>query len=100
MMIKPFALRMSSKRVRIADPVEARVELVNGMFDLPQEAKTAMGAVRLAAEQYARAIKAAADAAGKQNYDTGRLIAALDAVQASKDIACVAFILPHASKPE
>lgn len=85
------------KRVKVTNPVEARVELVNGMFDLPPEAKQAMNDVRAAAEVYARALLAVSKTAP---HDVGRLIAALDAVQHSKDMACVAYILPHATKEE
>ena len=87
----------TKKRVKVDNPIEARVELVNGMFDLPPESKQAMNVVRQAAETYARALKAATEIPGVK-YDTGRVIAALDGIQASKDVACVAFILPHASK--
>ena len=96
------------KRVRITDPVEARVELINGQFDLPPENVNAMKEVRAAISECAKRIKAAADqlpSAGTARdgrpslgYDVGRMIAAMDTLQHAKDIACVSFILPYADK--
>lgn len=83
------------KRVRITDPVEARVELINGMFPLPQASKEAMGDVRNAIEVAARAIARSVQA---NPHDKGRLIHTLDLLQQAKDTACVALILPHAEK--
>jgi hypothetical protein len=91
------------KRVRIMDTLEARVELINGTFPLPPEVKTAMSDIREAVEQAARCIHAAAKRLPQKDphlygYDVGRLIAAMDALQHAKDIACVAVILPYAEK--
>jgi len=90
---------MDKKRVRVpvTDPVERRVEMINGMFDLPQETRQAMAAVRESAEAFARALRAIYTTPGIQ-VDTGRAIASIDTIQSIKNVACDALILPHATK--
>jgi len=87
------AATATNKR-KVTDAVEARVEMINGMFDLPDATREAMKHVRAATETAARAVRAAVEAAPA--HDKGRLIAALDALQAAKNVACDALILPHA----
>ena len=36
----------ANKRPRVTDPIMVRVELINGMFDVPQETKDAMNQIR------------------------------------------------------
>jgi hypothetical protein len=89
--------QQQTKRVRAEDPVDARVELVLGEFELPAETKIAINAVCHAADAYARALTTVAKIDGVK-IDKGRLIAALDAVLHSKEIACAALKLPHATR--
>lgn len=77
----------------MAQAVRVSVLMVNGMFDLPEEAKHAMGQVRAIFAQCAADIAAVC---GGVQCDTGRLIATLDLVQQAKNTACDAVILPHA----
>jgi hypothetical protein len=96
------------KRIRVTDPVEARMLLINGDFHLPDENKAGMKEIGKALEDAAVRIHAVAkklpcagvskDGKPLPGYDTGRLIAALDTIQHAKDIACVSFILPYAEK--
>lgn len=78
------------------DPVQRRVEMINGRFDLPAETVKAMEQIRVATEVCARAIQSAT---ADVQVDTGRLIATMDMLQQAKNVACDAVILPHA-KPK
>jgi hypothetical protein len=78
------------------DPLEARVEMINGRFDLPKETLEAMDQIRKATETASREIHRAATLVPK--YDKGRLIATMDLLQQAKNTACDALILPHAVK--
>lgn len=84
-------------RVLVTDPVERRVEMVNGWFELPDATKRAMNDVRAASEAYARALHALFRAHAP-HVDVGRSVAAIDSIQHTKNVACDAFILPHATK--
>ncbi len=86
-----------SKRVDITDPIEARVAMVNGWFELPEQTKQDMTDVRAAAEQFAKSLE---QVYKRAKHDKGRAIASIDAVQQAKNIACDALILAHASKKE
>lgn len=102
------------KRVKITDPIEARVEMIDGMFQLTQpvlgdDGKTVvqdgtlqkMSKIRAAISQAAReVVKAIRDAEneGMPKADTGRVIAGIDSLQAAKNIFCDALILAHAHK--
>ena len=88
----------SNKKRLVTDPVEARVELINGNFDLPKESVDAMRTVRSVISEAAKKLRVAVEAAPK--HDKGRLIAALDSLQHAKDTACVSLILPFASKDD
>lgn len=79
----------------MAQAVRVRVLMVNGMFDLPEETKHAMGQVRALVAQCAADVAAVC---GGVQCDTGRLIATLDLLQQVKNTACDAMILPHAPK--
>lgn len=87
----------AKKRLLIADPVTARVALINGQFDLPAENVQAMRDIRAAVEECAKKIQAAVEKTAKKN-DRGRLIHAIDLLQQVKDTACVSVILPYAEE--
>ena len=84
-----------TKRTRADDTIDARVAVIDGQFDLPEGTRERFtvirGAIKTAAETVANVIRET----GEGNYDVGRLIAALDALQNAKDMACVSLILPH-----
>ena len=86
----------TTTKTPVQDPVEKRIEMINGYFDLPTETVQAMKDVRAASETYARAL----GEIFKRGHalDTGRAIAAIDHIQLTKNVACDALILPHASK--
>jgi hypothetical protein len=74
----------------MSNPVDARLALINGCFNTPDDVTPAIREILA---------KAADDVAGivrnASKYDTGRLIAFVDAVQLAKDIACCSLLLPH-----
>lgn len=74
------------------DPVSARVALINGNFDLPEESVQAMKNIRKAVSDAAEIIERESK---RVKHDVGRLIAAVDTLQQAKDVACVSVILPH-----
>lgn len=78
------------------DPLSARVAMINGRFDLPDGIIGQMREVREACQHCARVLKAVFDEA--KDKDTGRCIAAIDALQLAKNIACDALILPAAKE--
>ena len=78
------------------DPLSARVEMINGRFDLPDATLDQMREIRAACQRCARLLKAAFDEA--KDKDIGRCIAAIDALQLAKNIACDALILPFAKR--
>lgn len=78
--------------------LEARVAMINGYFDLPDDALAAMKEVRQILDQAAYAIYALADK--NKNADKGTLVRVMQKLQSTKDVACQAFILPHYKKPE
>lgn len=84
-----------AKRIAVDDPIDKRVEMVNGMFQLPGETLLAMKDVREASELYARTLQAIFK---RGKIDIGRAIATIDHIQLTKNLACDALILPHASK--
>lgn len=75
--------------------MDARVALVNGNFDLPEDTRRAMHNIR---ECVAACATQLAEIARTTTFDTGRMIAALDGLQAVKNTACDAVLLPHAPK--
>lgn len=68
--------------------------MINGYFDLPAETVGAMKEIRELAQAYADGV---ARVVKTQKHDVGRVIAAIDLIQSSKDVACASLILPHAS---
>ena len=93
------ALVPASKKRPIADPVAARVALIDGQFDLPAENLQAMRDVRAAVAECAKKIQQAVEKKAKKN-DKGRLIHAMDLLQQAKDTACVSCILPYAEEEQ
>ncbi len=85
---------MSEKQVVVFPAIKARFELLNQRVDLPQHSRDAQDKIRNAAKAYANAILSAIEP-GTVMKDTGRIIAALDLIQQSKNCACDALILPH-----
>ncbi len=92
-----FSFRKNMKRVAITDPIEARVSMVNGYFNLPDDTKQSMNEVRAAAEVFAKALETIYK---KTKHDKGRAIATIDLIQQTKNVACDALILAHAEKEE
>lgn len=78
----------------IQDPIEKRVAMINGHFALPSETVESMNEVRDAVDTCARTLHAIFK---NQKTDTGRAIATIDQLQAVKNTACDALILPHAN---
>lgn len=106
-----FAAAAAARRKRrIVDPIEARVQLIDGDFAIPPANKAAVAEIRAACKAAAKRICAAtrdlpsagtsADGKRLPGYDTGRLIAALDTLQQAKNIACVSVFLPYAEVEE
>lgn len=79
------------------DEIAARVNLVNGNFSLPEETIAAMRKIR---ELIATCSQELAACTSSVPYNEARLLAALDALQAVKNVACDAIILPHHDKPK
>ena len=86
---------MTEKKIVIDDPLEKRVEMINGQFDLPGDSVEGMKEIRIAVSLCARTIH---ESFKKRKVDIGRAIAAMDSLQQAKNIACDALILPHATK--
>lgn len=90
----------------MADAVRARLELVNGTFALSDATKAGMTTACTVLSSAAEAIVVDLVARGLLNpaspvqtqVDVGRLIAALDTLQAAKNLFCDALTLPHAPK--
>ncbi|QJX71203.1 hypothetical protein F-liban_455 [Faustovirus] len=78
------------------NPIEARAKLVNGNFTLPDTTLVALRRIREACGELAQQLLEISRSVDLK-VDTGRMIAAMDMVQQTKDTACVSVILPHAS---
>lgn len=76
---------------RTPDVLRLRADLVNGTFDLPDENKEYMAFVRTTIAKAADELLSEDKLPAK--FDMGRLIAALDALQHAKNLACDAVIL-------
>jgi hypothetical protein len=76
--------------------IEARVDMINGYFPLPGGTVEAMKTVRAAADVFARALLQVSKEVSV--VDTGRMIAAIDLIQQTKNVACDSLILPYAVK--
>lgn len=71
------------------DAVQVRVDMINGHFELSEETVQFMNFVRTASAEFAQQMVARAPA----TCDIGRLIAAVDHIQATKNLFCDAAIL-------
>jgi hypothetical protein len=77
--------------------IRDRLVLLNGKFTLPDESKAAMDTVRTIFDEAGAKLAALFSGGSGLKYDIGRSIHAIDQMQAAKDTACVAFLLPYAS---
>jgi hypothetical protein len=77
------------------NPIETRAKLVNGNFTLPDVTLMALRDIRAACGELANKLHEIT-LRGDLLIDTGRMIAAMDLVQQTKDTACVGVIPPHA----
>jgi len=115
-------VKVGYKRIKITDPLEARVEMLDGSFELtpnevepdpkfPDDRKKdkivksgtlhKMTRIRGVLSDAGRKIQAILQEPGagvNLGYDTGRAIAGTDTMQIAKNIFCDALILPHAHK--
>lgn len=73
--------------------IDARVAMVNGNFNLPDETLQAMKRIREITASAASEIQKVMYSGVR--YDTGRAIATLDFLQIVKNTGCDALILPH-----
>jgi hypothetical protein len=89
-----------SKRSRADATIDARVAVIDGMFQLPRATTERFTKIRGAIQRAAADVAEAVREAGEGGYDVGRLVAALDLLQQAKDVACVSLILPHHGKNE
>ena len=92
--------QQQKKRSRADVTIDARVAVIDGMFDLPNGTKDRFTAIRGAIQRAAAEVAEAVRGAGEGGYDVGRLVAALDLMQQAKDTACVSLILPHHGQKE
>lgn len=74
--------------------INARVELINGQFNIPDDAVEYVKLVREAISEAARKIR---DGLPK-TFDVGRIVAGMDKLQEARDTLCAASILPHAHR--
>jgi len=86
-----------------------RVELMNGMFDLPQETKDAMNEIREVLEEADRKLAQIfiepTDDSGtaykdRVLHDKGRVIAGFDLVQQAKNVMIDGLLFKHATAKE
>jgi hypothetical protein len=80
--------------VPVTDPVDKRVLMINGRFNLPDKTLAVMNNIRIECDSLARNL---AIEVKSVEHDTGRLIATIDLLQQLKNVACDAVILPHAT---
>ncbi len=81
----------NAKRIAVEDPIEKRVRLLAGVYTEPLESKYAVTDIHMAAIAYAKELQSIFK---RSKVDTGRAIAALDAVKQSYSLATDAIILP------
>lgn len=72
--------------------IDARIEMINGNFDLPETVPTAMKRVREILAKAAADLKTVVE---KEEINVGCMITAMDLLQHAKNKACDAMILPH-----
>lgn len=81
----------NSKKPRFP-PIAARVDMINGNFELPEGTVEAMREARFVVAQAAQQLEAIFQAT---EHDRGRAIHSIDLLQQVKNVACDALILPH-----
>jgi hypothetical protein len=86
---------MSGGGVKIEDPIEKRVAMINGYFNLPDDTVKGMKEIREAVSECAHKLESTFK---RCKIDTGRAIATIDLLQQAKNVGCDALILPHAEK--
>lgn len=74
----------------------ARLALINGYFNLPDNTPAAMKVIRAAVAKAAERVLVACETV---RHDGGRVTAVLDAFQMIKNVACDATIIPHHDRP-
>lgn len=82
---------------QIRDPKRARINLITTDMpdaNVPNEHRCAMDHIREIIGEAAARIHVVADALPYPGYDNGRFIAALDALEHAKQLACFAFRMP------
>jgi uncharacterized protein Yka (UPF0111/DUF47 family) len=79
----------------MAQAVHARLLMINGMFDLPDETKAAMTQIR---ELVTKCAISVVEVVGTVDHDIDSLIDVLKKLQEVKNAACDGIILPHAPK--
>ena len=86
-------METEKRKRKITDPIEARVELINGKFTIPETTTNAMNEVRTILSEAAKRLKTCVE---KNPHDKGRLIHTFDLLQNAKDTCCVSLLLPFA----
>lgn len=79
---------------RFLEALGNNMAMINGHFELPPETIEAMKKIRQAVDECAFKIKVATVDAGVK-YDAGAMIGMVQQLQAVKNKACDAVILPH-----
>jgi hypothetical protein len=80
---------------RFLDALGNNMAMINGRFDLPDNASEVMNAIREAVDECSMEIYMAVVASGKVKYDSGAIIHVVQLLQQVKNRACDAVILPH-----
>jgi hypothetical protein len=83
---------LPAKRVALEDPIDKRVKLLGGVYTEPLDSKYARSDIHQAALVYATELQ---NIFKRNKVDTGRAIAAIDAVSQSYRIAVDAVMLPY-----
>ncbi len=86
---------MEEAKKSASPAVDQRLALLNNAFTLSAETERAMERVRVAVAICAKEI---ANIVGSLPHDTGRLIAALDSLQAAKNLAEHSLLLQRVPK--
>ncbi len=80
---------MAGTGIGTVDVIKLRVDFLNGTFDLEDDTKAFMNTARSEMETAARKIYEGRP----KNFDYGRFIAAVDAMQHAKNLFCDSAIL-------
>jgi hypothetical protein len=82
---------------RSIEAIDAKLDMINGRFDLPEETVEAMKLIRESLSEVANKVRDNLDQKGIK-YDVGTMIRFVALIQDAKNLACDAIILPHAPK--